>query len=147
MRTVPICLFPGEAFSARPANGSPFGRAGTRSVTERVSPLYFTERFILSELYDILVETPPAKVILLALDQGLWDCERSLAELSALCEAIEYWGLSQRKFYSFLKEGPYDFLAFYNTRRLILRVSFERYLWRNPTIWEALKNNGKKGQG
>lgn len=62
-------------------------------------------------------------------------------------EAIEYWGLSQRKFYSFLKEGPYDFLAFYNTRRLILRVSFERYLWRNPTIWEALKNNGKKGQG
>ena len=41
----------------------------------------------MSELYDILVETPPAKVILLALDQGLWDCERSLAELSALCEA------------------------------------------------------------
>ena len=61
-------------------------------------------------------------------------------------EAIEYWGLSQRKFYSFLKEGPFDFLAFYNTRRLILRVSFERYLWRNPTIWEVLKNNGKKSQ-
>ena len=33
----------------------------------------------MSELYDILVETPPTKVILLALDQGLWDCERSLA--------------------------------------------------------------------
>ena len=58
-------------------------------------------------------------------------------------EAIEYWGLSQRKFYSFLKEGSYDFLAFYNTRRLILRVSFERYLWRIPTIWVALKNYGK----
>ena len=42
----------------------------------------------MSELYDILVETPPTKVILLALDQGLWDCERSLAELAALCEAI-----------------------------------------------------------
>ena len=41
----------------------------------------------MSELYDILVETPPTKVILLALDQGLWDCERSLAELAALCEA------------------------------------------------------------
>ena len=41
----------------------------------------------MSELYDILVETPPTKVILLALDQGLWNCERSLAELSALCEA------------------------------------------------------------
>lgn len=61
-------------------------------------------------------------------------------------EVIEYWGLSQRKFYSFLKESPYDFLAFYNIRRLILRVSFERYLWRNPTIWEALKNNGQKSQ-
>ena len=41
----------------------------------------------MSELYDILVETPPTKVILLALDQGLWDCERSLAELAALAEA------------------------------------------------------------
>ncbi len=49
--------------------------------------LRITERFILSELYDILVETPPTKVVLLALDQGLWDCERSLAELAALCEA------------------------------------------------------------
>ena len=38
----------------------------------------------MSELYDILVETPPTKVILLALDQGLWDCERSLAELAKL---------------------------------------------------------------
>lgn len=37
----------------------------------------------MSELYDILVETPPTKVILLALDQGLWDCERSLNELAA----------------------------------------------------------------
>ena len=41
----------------------------------------------MSELYDILTETPPTKVVLLALDQGLWDCERSLAELAALCEA------------------------------------------------------------
>ena len=36
----------------------------------------------MSELYDILVETPPTKVILLALDQGLWDRERSLAAVS-----------------------------------------------------------------
>ena len=41
----------------------------------------------MSELYDILTETPPTKVVLLALDQGLWDCERSLAELSALCRS------------------------------------------------------------
>ena len=42
----------------------------------------------MSELYDILTETPPTKVVLLALDQGLWDCERSLAELSALCLSL-----------------------------------------------------------
>lgn len=41
----------------------------------------------MSELYDILVETPPTPVLLLALDQGAWDCARSLAELAALCEA------------------------------------------------------------
>ena len=41
----------------------------------------------MSELYDILVETPPTPTLLLALDQGAWDCERSLKELAALCEA------------------------------------------------------------
>ena len=41
----------------------------------------------MSELYDILVETPPTPVLLLALDQGEWDCERSLKEMAALCEA------------------------------------------------------------
>ena len=50
---------------------------------------------ILSELYDILVETPPTKVVLLALDQGLWDCERSLAELAALCEANHMEAVAQ----------------------------------------------------
>ena len=39
------------------------------------------------ELYDILVQTPPTLTLLLALDQGAWDCERSLGELAALCEA------------------------------------------------------------
>jgi GTP-binding protein HflX len=43
--------------------------------------------FVLSELIDILKESPPQKVLLLALDLGEWDCARSLAELSALCEA------------------------------------------------------------
>ncbi len=41
----------------------------------------------MSELYNILVETPPTPVLLLALDQGEWDCERSLKEMAALCEA------------------------------------------------------------
>ena len=49
----------------------------------------------MSELYDILTETPPTKVVLLALDQGLWDCERSLAELSALCEANHMEAVAQ----------------------------------------------------
>ena len=40
----------------------------------------------MSELYDILVETPPTPTLLLALDQGAFDCERSLKELAALCE-------------------------------------------------------------
>ena len=34
-------------------------------------------------------------VVLLALDQGLWDCERSLAELSALCEANHMEAVAQ----------------------------------------------------
>ena len=41
----------------------------------------------MSELYDILVETPPTKVILLALDQGLWYGERSLNEKAEICVA------------------------------------------------------------
>lgn len=49
----------------------------------------------MSELYDVLVETPPAKVLLLALDQGQWDCERSLNELAALCEANHMEAVAQ----------------------------------------------------
>ena len=49
----------------------------------------------MSELYDILTEIPPTKVVLLALDQGLWDCERSLAELAALCEANHMEAVAQ----------------------------------------------------
>ena len=41
----------------------------------------------MSELYDILTETPPTKVVLLALDQGKFDSQRSLDELAALAEA------------------------------------------------------------
>ena len=56
----------------------------------------------MSELYDILVETPPTKVILLALDQGLWDCERSLAELAALCEANHMEAVAEAVSYTHL---------------------------------------------
>ena len=37
-----------------------------------------------NETIEIVKELPPAKVMLVALDLGKWDCERSLAELSAL---------------------------------------------------------------
>ena len=41
----------------------------------------------MSDTIEILKETPPAKVLLVALDMGKWDCERSLEELAALAEA------------------------------------------------------------
>lgn len=59
-------------------------------------------------------------------------------------EAVQYWNLSYRKFVVFLKKGEYDFLAFYGKRKLILRVSFERYLWAHPEVKEMLKS-GKEG--
>jgi len=65
-------------------------------------------------------------------------------------EAILYWDLSNRKFYDFLKTGPYDFIAYYGERKLILRESFTRYLRKHPELKEELKNGrsrtGKKRQ-
>ena len=49
----------------------------------------------MSELYDILVETPPTPTLLLALDQGAFDGERSLQELAALCEANHMQAVGQ----------------------------------------------------
>ena len=49
----------------------------------------------MSELYDILVETPPTPTLLLALDQGAFDGERSLQELAALCEANHMQAVAQ----------------------------------------------------
>lgn len=65
-------------------------------------------------------------------------------------EAIMYWDLSNRKFYDFLKKGPYMFVAYYGQRKLILREAFTAYLKRNPDVREELKNGrsrtGKKRQ-
>ena len=36
---------------------------------------------------ELLQSQPPMRVILLGLDQGLFDAQRSMDELSALCEA------------------------------------------------------------
>ena len=65
-------------------------------------------------------------------------------------EAILYWDLSNRKFYDFLKKGPYTFVAYYGQRKLILREAFTDYLRKNPDVREVLKNGesrpGKKRQ-
>lgn len=55
-------------------------------------------------------------------------------------EAIQYWNLSNRKFYAFLKKGQYGFIAFYGTRKLIIRAEFDKYLKKNPKVKEALAN-------
>lgn len=65
-------------------------------------------------------------------------------------EAILYWDLSNRKFYDFLKKGPYTFVAYYGQRKLILREAFTEYLKKNSDVREVLKNGesrtGKKRQ-
>ena len=50
-------------------------------------------------------------------------------------EAIEFFALSRRKFYDLLKntDGE-DFLAYYGERKLIIRVSFEKYLLHHPEL-------------
>lgn len=53
-------------------------------------------------------------------------------------EAIKYWNLSNRKFYEFLKHGPYGFIALYGKRKLILRAEFDKYLKKHPEVREAL---------
>ncbi len=55
-------------------------------------------------------------------------------------EAIKHWNLSNRKFYAFLKKGPYEFIALYGTRKLILRAEFDRYLKMHPEVKEGLAN-------
>ena len=42
-------------------------------------------------------------------------------------EAIKHWNLSNRKFYAFIKEAPYSFIAYYGQRKLILRAAFDKY--------------------
>lgn len=61
-------------------------------------------------------------------------------------EAIKHWNLSNRKFYNFLKEGPYNFIAYYGTRKLIIRTVFDKYLNENPSIKEALANGEGPGK-
>ena len=56
-------------------------------------------------------------------------------------EAITYWNFSRRKFYQFLEQTDGgDYLAYYKTRILIIRLAFEQYLYKNPKVKEELAN-------
>lgn len=56
-------------------------------------------------------------------------------------EAILFYDLSRRKFKKLLDEQKdLPFIAFFRTRKLIMREEFERYMVENPEIREELKN-------
>ncbi len=58
-------------------------------------------------------------------------------------EAIRHFGLSQRKFYRWLKK-PHGFVAFYGKRKLILRADLEQYFRQHPEEKEALERGRRK---
>lgn len=58
-------------------------------------------------------------------------------------EAINLYHLSRRKFRSLLDEKNLPFLAYYGSRKIIIREEFEKYLARHPEI-RALENYHRK---
>ncbi len=54
-------------------------------------------------------------------------------------ETIRCFGLSQRKFYRWMKE-PHEFVAFYRKRKIIMRAELEKYFRMHPEEKEALAN-------
>ena len=50
-------------------------------------------------------------------------------------EAIDYFGLSRRKFYSLLSEKKeHSFVVLYGSRKLIIKTAFEKYLRAHPEL-------------
>ena len=59
-------------------------------------------------------------------------------------EAIDLFVLSRRKFYKLLHENEHlEFVAKYGTRKLIIRVDFEKYLKAHPEL-RRRENYGRK---
>lgn len=54
-------------------------------------------------------------------------------------EAAVYFGLNRQKFHKLLSEGNHNFVAYYVTRKLIIKDEFRKYL-EIPGVKEALKN-------
>ena len=60
-------------------------------------------------------------------------------------EAIEFYRLSRRKFRKLLSgKKPLPFVAFYGTRKLIIRSEFEKYMAKHPEIMEEIRNVKEK---
>ena len=56
-------------------------------------------------------------------------------DILTVTETIDYFVLSRRRFYDFLKETDGgDFLIYYGSYKRILRVAFERYLSKHPEL-------------
>jgi hypothetical protein len=56
-------------------------------------------------------------------------------------EAIVFYDLSRRKFKKLLEgEEELPFVAFFKTRKIIIRDEFEEYMEDHPEIMEDLKN-------
>ena len=56
-------------------------------------------------------------------------------------EAIEFYGLSRRKFAQLLNSDErLPFIALYRTRKLIIRSEYERYMDEHPEVREEIRN-------
>ena len=50
-------------------------------------------------------------------------------------EAIEYFCLSRRKFYSLMNEKKkHSFIVLYGSRKLVIKAAFEKYLKAHPEL-------------
>ena len=60
-------------------------------------------------------------------------------------EAIQLYDLSRRRFKRLISGKKHlPFVALYNTRKLIIRSEFEKYLEANPEQKEALRNGRRQ---
>ena len=56
-------------------------------------------------------------------------------------EAIEFYGLSRRKFIQLLNSDErLPFIAMYRTRKLIIRSEYKRFMEEHPEVEEKIKN-------
>ena len=75
----------------------------------------------------LLIKTPRAQLE----DKSIFNPE----------EAIVFYDLSSRKFKKLLEgEEELPFVAFFKTRKIIIRDEFEEYMEEHPEIMEDLKN-------